>query len=94
MKVSEYPLLKDFLYQAIYQPDKTNLAPKSIINNSEIQVYIKALAHKKTITAFVLKLITKLSEQYGCVISTDTAVLTMLQLSLLSRFLTNIKKWG
>lgn len=82
MKVSEYPQLKDFLYQAIYQPDKTNLAPKSIINNSELQVYIKGFGTQKTITAFVLKLITKLSKLYGCVISMDTAVLTMLQLSL------------
>ncbi len=47
MKVSEYPLLKDFLYQAIYQPDKTNLAPKSIINNSELQVYIKGFGTQK-----------------------------------------------
>lgn len=47
MKVSEYPLLKDFLYQAIYQPDKTNLAPKSIINNSELQVYIKGFDTQK-----------------------------------------------
>ena len=41
MRTDEYPLLDDFLYQAIYQLDKTNLAPKSIINNSELQVYIK-----------------------------------------------------
>ena len=47
MKVSEYPLLKVFLYQAIYQPDKTNLAPKSIINNSELQVYIKGFGTQK-----------------------------------------------
>lgn len=47
MKVSEYPLLKDFLYQAIYQLDKTNLAPKSIINNSELQVYIKGFGTQK-----------------------------------------------
>lgn len=47
MKVSEYPQLKDFLYQAIYQPDKTNLAPKSIINNSELQVYIKGFGTQK-----------------------------------------------
>lgn len=47
MKVSEYPLLDDFLYQAIYQPDKTNLAPKSIINNSELQVYIKGFGTQK-----------------------------------------------
>ena len=47
MHPNEYPLLKNFLYQAIYQPDKTNLAPKSIINNSELQVYIKGFGTQK-----------------------------------------------
>lgn len=47
MRIDEYPLLKVFLYQAIYQPDKTNLAPKSIINNSELQVYIKGFGTQK-----------------------------------------------
>lgn len=47
MRIDEYPLLDDFLYQAIYQPDKTNLAPKSIINNSELQVYIKGFGTQK-----------------------------------------------
>lgn len=41
MRTDEYPLLDDFLYQAIYQPDTTDLAPKSIINKPELQVYIK-----------------------------------------------------
>ena len=31
MHPNENFLLEDFLYQAIYQPDKTNLAPRSII---------------------------------------------------------------
>ena len=47
MRTDESPLLDDFLYQAIYQPDKTNLAPKSIINNSELQVYIKGFGTQK-----------------------------------------------
>ena len=47
MRTDEYPLLDYFLYQAIYQPDKTNLAPKSIINNSELQVYIKDFGKQK-----------------------------------------------
>ena len=41
MHPNENPLLEDFLYQAIYQPDKTNLAPRSIIEKPELQVYIK-----------------------------------------------------
>lgn len=47
MRIDEYPLLDDFLYQAIYQPDKTRLAPKSIINKPELQVYIKDFGIKK-----------------------------------------------
>lgn len=47
MRIEEYPLLDDFLYQAIYQPDTTNLAPKSIINNPELQVYIKDFGKQK-----------------------------------------------
>lgn len=47
MHPNEYPLLGDFLYQAIYQPDTTNLAPKSIINKPELQVYIKDFGRQK-----------------------------------------------
>lgn len=44
---NEYSLLKEFLYLAIYQPDKTNLAPRSIIENPDLQVYIKDFGTKK-----------------------------------------------
>lgn len=44
---NEYSLLKEFLYMAIYQPDKTNLAPRSIIENPDLQVYIKDFGTKK-----------------------------------------------
>lgn len=47
MRTDEYPLLDDFLYQAIFQPDTTNLAPKSIINKPELQVYIKGFGKQK-----------------------------------------------
>lgn len=47
MRTDEYPLLDDFLYQAIYQPDTTDLAPKSIINNPELQVYIQDFGRQK-----------------------------------------------
>lgn len=47
MRTDEYPLLDDFLYQAIYQQDTTKLAPKSIINKPELQVYIKGFGKQK-----------------------------------------------
>lgn len=40
MKQQEYPLLEDFLYEAIFQRDETNLLPKSVIKQPELQVYI------------------------------------------------------
>lgn len=47
MKPTEYPLLSDFLYEAIFQPDETNLVDKSIIEKPELQVYIKDFGKEK-----------------------------------------------
>lgn len=55
MRTDEYPLLGDFLYQAIYQPDTTNLTPKSIINNPELQVYIQDFGRQKDDYCFCAK---------------------------------------
>lgn len=41
MQPAEYPLLEEFLYQAIFQRDPNNLIPRSEIYKPEIQVYIK-----------------------------------------------------
>lgn len=41
MKQSEYKLLNDFLYEAIFQKDTNNLVPKAIINEPILQLYIK-----------------------------------------------------
>jgi ribosomal protein S18 acetylase RimI-like enzyme len=41
IKPDEIGILDDFLYEAIYQPDINNLAPKNIIEKPELQVYIK-----------------------------------------------------
>lgn len=47
MEPSEYPILSDFLYEAIFQPDENNLAPRSIIERPELQVYIKDFGQLK-----------------------------------------------
>lgn len=47
MKPSEYPLLLDFLYEAIFQRDGTQLVPRTIINEPELQVYIKDFGNEK-----------------------------------------------
>lgn len=41
MKQSEYPVLEDFLYQAVFVPDGIKPPPKSIINDPALSVYIK-----------------------------------------------------
>lgn len=40
IKEDEYPLLCDFLYEAIFIPEGTEPPPRSIINAPELQVYI------------------------------------------------------
>lgn len=41
MTAGEYPLLEDFLYEAIFIPDGAEKPPRDIIQNAELQVYIK-----------------------------------------------------
>ena len=40
IKESEYPVLSEFLYEAIFIPEGTAKPPKSIIEQPELQVYI------------------------------------------------------
>ncbi len=40
IRESEYPILSDFLYEAIYIPEGMEKPPKSIIEQPELQVYI------------------------------------------------------
>ena len=40
MTVEEYPLLNDFLYEAIFIPDGIAPPPKNIITSPELQVYV------------------------------------------------------
>ena len=41
MKETEYPLLEDFLYEAIFIPEGVAPPPRSIMNTPELQVYIE-----------------------------------------------------
>lgn len=47
MKPCEYDCLKDFLYEAIFQPDTNHLVSKSIIEQPELQVYIENFGSAK-----------------------------------------------
>lgn len=46
MREEEYPLLSDFLYEAIYVPKGVEKPPKSIIDRPELQVYIENFGRK------------------------------------------------
>ncbi len=41
IKETEYPVLNDFLYEAIFVPQGFEPPPKSIIENEDLQVYVK-----------------------------------------------------
>lgn len=41
IRESEYPILSDFLYEAIFIPEDMDKPPKSIVEQPELQVYIK-----------------------------------------------------
>lgn len=52
MEKHEYPLLKDFLYEAIYIPNGTEPLPKTVINSPELQEYIIEFGNSKHDKAF------------------------------------------
>lgn len=47
MRETEYPLLNDFLYEAIYIPEGVEAPPKSIVNLPELQVYVSGFGTQK-----------------------------------------------
>lgn len=47
MAASEYPLLADFLYEAIFIPEGAERPPRNIIEQEELQVYIKDFGKRR-----------------------------------------------
>lgn len=47
MTAREYPLLEDFLYEAIFIPKGAEKPPREIIEQDELQVYIKDFGKRK-----------------------------------------------
>lgn len=47
IRKSEYPLLNNFLYEAIFIPDGIDPPPKSIITAPELQVYVERFGELK-----------------------------------------------
>ncbi len=50
---SEYHLLEDFCYEAIFIPEGVSPPPKSVIYSKELQVYIENFGKKKDDKCFV-----------------------------------------
>lgn len=46
IRPEEYPLLDDFLYEAIYIPENMEAPPRDIINQSELQIYVADFGKK------------------------------------------------
>lgn len=44
---SEYEILNDFLYEAIFIPEGTEKPPKDIIKNKDLQVYVEEFGSRK-----------------------------------------------
>ena len=45
IQLTEIPLLKDYLYEAIFIPEGVQAPPKSIIDDESMQVYIRDFGH-------------------------------------------------
>ena len=60
MLPSEYSLLNDFLYNAIFIPQGLTQPPKNIIMNDELQVYIKNFGKQKDDIALVAEVNNKI----------------------------------
>lgn len=53
MKQEEYPLLRDFLYEAIFIPEGVEPPPRSILDQPELQLYIEDFGSSVHDRAFV-----------------------------------------
>lgn len=60
IKETEYSLLEDFLYEAIFIPKGVEPPPKSIINAPELQVYIKDFGTQEHDKALVTEIDNKI----------------------------------
>lgn len=77
MVPEEYPLLNDFLYEAIFIPDGTAPPPKNIIASPELQIYVDRFGSSKADFALVAEVEKKSLVLPGSVLSTITDTLMM-----------------
>ena len=68
LREDESKVLNTFLYEAIFIPEGVPAPPKEIINQPELQVYIKDFGKSKGDLCWLQKPIMKLLVQYGFVL--------------------------
>ena len=71
MTAQEYPLLDDFLYEAIFVPEGVDPPSKSIITAPELQVYVKGFGASKDDFALVAEVENKIIGAVGVRIMND-----------------------
>ena len=52
LRESEYPLLREFVYEAIFIPEGMQPPPKSCVDSPELQIYISGFGSQKDDCAF------------------------------------------
>ena len=67
----EYPLLDNFLYEAIFIPEGTKAPPKEIIKEPELQVYVADFGKKKDDSCYVAETSGKIAGAVWCRIMDD-----------------------
>lgn len=71
IKKDEYKLLDDFLYEAIFVPKGVEKPSKDIINNEELQVYVKDFGKYKDDNCLVVEIDNKVIGAVWCRIMND-----------------------
>lgn len=56
IRETEYKVLEDFLYEAIFIPKGVEAPPRSIINQPELQVYVKNFGVQEGDICFVAEI--------------------------------------
>ena len=70
IRQNEIPKLEDMLYEAIYQPDESDLIPRSVLQIPEINIYIKDFG--------------TLKDDYGLVADLDEEIIGAVWIRILS----------
>ena len=94
MTVEEYPLLNDFLYEAIFIPDGIAPPPKNIIASPELQIYVDRFGELKADFALVAEVEKKSLVLSGYALCTTTDILMMKLPPLQSPYTKNTKDGG